>query len=255
MGNSSDFSAGGGHNLFDPDNKISGWGLNNDGQIGDGSTYHCSQPQTAVLEDGSIYYRLGGSNRIETANMVSLERWNYGANAVVLARDDDFPDALTGAPLAKAVDAPILLTNKEKLTPETKSEIERLNPVVIYILGSTGAVSDQIEKELTVNYKVIRLGGNDRYETSANIAKYLDWNKLNTKGQAIIAYGGNFPDALAVSSVAAFQKIPILVKQSHVKIGKSGKKQLLLGMMRYTMDINDTNIFSFEYAMKINLSF
>ncbi|MDP4161264.1 MAG: cell wall-binding repeat-containing protein, partial [Bacillota bacterium] len=62
---------------------------------------------------------------------------------------------------------------------------------------------------------VIRLGGYDQYETSAKIARYLKDNNLAAPGKAVIAYGENFPDALAVSSLAAYQHSPILLTRTH----------------------------------------
>lgn len=106
---------------------------------------------------------------------------------MVLTRGDDFPDALSGSTLAAAFDAPILLTDNKALSPETETEITRLHPSTIYILGGSGAVSDAIETSLEANYQVIRLAGSSRYDTAASIAYYLkDSGKLSTT-KAVIA--------------------------------------------------------------------
>ena len=160
---------------------------------------------------------------------------NYGTKAIVLTRADDFPDALTGTPLAYMLDAPILLTHSQTLSPETKAAIEELQPTDIYILGSSGAVSEEIERQLSQSYRVKRLGGKDRYETSAQIAQFM-WNEgfLDTE-KAVIAYGGNFPDALAVSSLAAYKHIPILLTETYalpsstqVTLQKLGVKETII---------------------------
>ncbi len=159
--------------------------------------------------------RLAGDSRTLTAIEISKEGWTAGSNAVILVRDNNFPDALAGAVLAAAYDAPILLTNSQSLSPDTALEIERLQAQTIYILGGTGAVSAAIEEDLSADYTVERITGGNRYETSANIAKYLqDNHKLLTK-KAVIAYAQNFPDALAISSWAAQNGVPILLSETN----------------------------------------
>ena len=160
--------------------------------------------------------RLAGTSRTLTAVQISKEGWPDGSNAVVLTRGDDFPDALAGSTLAAAFDSPILLTNKDVLSPETELEINRLNPTTVYILGSPGAVSNYIEDSLkSKGYEVTRLAGSTRYETAASIASYLkDEGKLPST-KAIIAYAHNFPDALAISSWAAHNGVPILLSNTN----------------------------------------
>lgn len=216
------FAAGGYHNLvvssYDPySNQIAvySWGLNDAGQLGDGTVFHeAALTQAVVFEPQFIFHRIAGKDRIQTAVAVSREGWFYGAETVVLSRDDDFPDALTGVTLADAYYAPILLTNKQTISPQTREEIARLQPKKIILLGSTGALSQEIEDELAKSYQVIRLGGQNRYETASAIARQLKENNLLKTDKAVIAYGQNFPDALAVSSLAAYQKIPILLTET-----------------------------------------
>ncbi len=215
MTNVLSISAGGFHGLaLKWDQSFWAWGYNSSGQVGDGSTYHRDSPAQCVLNQDAIYYRLAGANRDETAIAVSQEGWTYGAKAVILARDDDFPDALTSVPLAYMLDAPILLTNPNSLNADTKAEIDRLHPDNIYILGSTAAISSSIEQTLQAQYNVTRLGGKDRFETAANIALFLKEKGFVNSGQAVVAYGLNFPDALAISSLAAQQHLPILLTQT-----------------------------------------
>jgi hypothetical protein len=83
--------------------------------------------------------------------------------------------------LAEAYYCPILLTNKQTLSHQTEEEIARLRPKQIILLGSTGAISQEIEDELAESYKVIRLGGRDRYETAAAVARHLKENNLLKK--------------------------------------------------------------------------
>ncbi len=152
--------------------------------------------------------RLEGANRTLTAIAVAEKGWPNGATTVILTRDDDFPDALAGAPLARMNDAPILLTNSYTLSKETAQEIAKLHPTKIIILGSEGVVSAQIKADLEALYPTVeRIGGKDRFDTAAQISQRVG----NASGKVVIAYGMNFADALAVSPWAAKNGVPILL--------------------------------------------
>jgi alpha-tubulin suppressor-like RCC1 family protein len=237
-------SAGGGHTFISKYGiGAVGFGLNAFGQIGDGSFVHRVEPTQAQVNEEFISYRLAGQNRNQTATAVSEMGWNYGSQAVVLTREDDFPDALTGAPLAYALNAPILLTNSKHLTQTTEEELNRLQPKEVYLLGSTGAISEEIEQKLLEKYRVIRLGGADRYETSEKIALYLKNQGYIQEGKAIIAYGQNFPDALAVSSLAAYQRIPILLSETN-DLTEPTRKALQVLEVKSSIIVGGTGVIS-----------
>jgi putative cell wall-binding protein len=158
--------------------------------------------------------RIAGDSRTLTAVEISKEGWSEGSDSVILARGDKFPDALAGAVLAEAYEAPILLTDSKTLTAETAEEIERLEAKTIYILGGTGAISAEIETALSADYTVERISGDDRYETAANIAKHLQSKDKLQTNKAVNAYAQNFPDALAISSWAAQNGVPILLSET-----------------------------------------
>ncbi|MFP3440783.1 cell wall-binding repeat-containing protein, partial [Pantoea sp. SIMBA_133] len=112
----------------------------------------------AETDDGAIGYissiemtqlgeRLSGKDRYKTAVAISQKGWNH-ADTVVLARGGEFPDALAGTPLAYQHDAPMLLTEDNKLTDSTKKELERLEPNKVIILGSSGAITDKVSNEI-----------------------------------------------------------------------------------------------------------
>ncbi len=151
--------------------------------------------------------RIAGGDRYETAVCVSKEGWDL-ASTVILARGDDFPDALAGASLAYKYDAPILLTGSSSLNSKTLDEIKRLQATKCIILGGTGAISSVVESQLkSIDLSVDRIAGNNRYETASKIAKIVG----SPSKTAVIASGLNFPDALSISSYAAKNQIPILL--------------------------------------------
>ncbi|MGX7595077.1 cell wall-binding repeat-containing protein [Planococcus plakortidis] len=172
-------------------------------------------------------YRIEGQDRYNTAIEISQNAWTT-SNTVILTTGEDFPDALTGGPLAYKEKAPILLTRSKSLTKGTQEEITRLKAKKVIILGSEMAVSGEIESLLkSKGLNVERLGGANRYETASIIAARLSSQKV------VIGYGRNFPDILSVSSYAAKNGIPILLTKedkipAETKAALKGKNQTLV---------------------------
>ncbi|TCS83346.1 S8 family serine peptidase [Tepidibacillus fermentans] len=183
--------------------------------------------------------RIAGNNRFETAVKVSQNGWQT-ANTVILAYYNGFADALAGAPLAYQKDAPILLTESQKLTTATKTEIQRLKAKNIIIVGGTGVISTAVENELKLNMKlnVTRLGGKDRFATAKLIAGAM--GKTDT---AVVAYGFNFPDALAIAPYAAINGYPILLVDKNT-IPAMTKEALSVMGIRKTVIIGGTGVVS-----------
>lgn len=152
--------------------------------------------------------RISGSSRYKTAAKVSQTGWDR-SNTVVLARGDEYADALAGVPLAAKHDAPLLLSQSNKLTKVTKDEINRLNAKTVYILGGESALDKTVENELKkLGVTVKRISGSTRIETATAIAKEIGGKK------AVIVNGYNFPDALSVAGYAGQLGMPILLTQS-----------------------------------------
>lgn len=193
--------------------------------------------QIKVKTKGQSVKTIFGSSRYTTAIEVSKSGWDK-AETVILARGYDFPDALSGAPLAYQLNAPMLLTSKERLTPETKSELVRLRAKNVVILGGTGALSSEVEKELRgLELKVERIAGKNRYDTAAKIAKRMGGNPE----KAIVAYGQNFPDALAVASYAAMNGYPILLTDKEKIPNETGQA---LDNIKETILVGGTQVIS-----------
>lgn len=154
--------------------------------------------------------RLAGQDRYATAIEISKAGWERSQN-VVLATGEDFPDALCAAPLAKQLDAPILLTRKAGMNTALENELDRLGVKNIYIIGGTGAVSKDVEKKLiNKGVSTVRLYGSNRYATSLEIAKYMK-EKFSTSSDIVLATGENFPDALSIAPVASKKDMPIIL--------------------------------------------
>lgn len=154
-----------------------------------------------------VEQRLFGQTRHETAVLISQQGWNT-AGTVVLARGDDFPDALAGAPLAHMLNAPMLLTRTDRLTPMTKREILRLGARKAVILGGELAVSANVVNELrAMGLEIERISGSTRFETAKLIA-----DRLGEQHQEAIVINVNaFADAMAIAPYAARNRVPIVL--------------------------------------------
>lgn len=154
--------------------------------------------------------RLSGPDRIATAIAVADNSFGPGmAGAAVLARHDNFPDALAGGPLASAKDGPLLLTQPGGLDSRVSDALNRLVPKGrdVYLLGGAGAISPAVESAVNaLGYRAVRLSGNDRYETAVAIA-----GAVGSPADILITTGANFPDALGAGAAAGAQATPAVV--------------------------------------------
>lgn len=207
---------------------------------------HLATPQPFHLGDLNAgispliptWTRLQGTDRIDTAIRQAQKGWPQGSSSVILARADDFPDALAGVPLASQLNAPVLLTASKELDPRVLSALNALHPQNIYILGGIGAIGPEVTTVLEQNgwnqANLIRISGESRYETAASIAIAMAATSLPsiiTKGNislaalpqtvslrnvpaVVLATGDNFPDALSIASIAGEKKMPILLTSS-----------------------------------------
>ncbi|MFD5215738.1 cell wall-binding repeat-containing protein, partial [Microbacterium sp. NPDC058345] len=71
-----------------------------------------------------------------------------GVPVVYVANGMDFPDALAGAAAAGTLGGPVLLTSQSALPSSVKSELSRLAPKRVVVLGGTGVVSATVESAI-----------------------------------------------------------------------------------------------------------
>lgn len=139
-----------------------------------------------------------------------------GRRTVVLASGENWPDALSAAGLAGAHESPLLLTRKSALPSAVAARIASLGADKVFIVGGTGAVTDGVKAAVDAivpgsSTAVERISGATRYETASNVARYTlaAQGRPVWDGTALVATGGNFPDALAAGPVAASKGMPM----------------------------------------------
>jgi len=173
---------------------------------------------TGNIDYSGAISEVAGSNRYQTAVAASRVAFpGGGATTVVVASGENWPDALGAAALAGAVEGPVLLTRRDSLPGEVGAEIARLGAREAIIVGSSSAVGTGVQRALDAlnGVSVVRIGGRDRYETSALIAAET-LKRVRAAGGAlggpvVVTTGQNFPDALAASPIAYARVQPILL--------------------------------------------
>ena len=103
--------------------------------------------ELAKLSQGGAK-RWSGTDRFATSASISSQTFAPGVEKVYIANGAGFPDALAGGPVAGKNGAPILLVRKDTIPDATQTELKRLRPKEIVIIGGTGVVSRDVEMML-----------------------------------------------------------------------------------------------------------
>lgn len=98
--------------------------------------------------DGAVE-RLSGSDRYATSAAISARMFPVAVDTVFVATGENFPDALAGVPAAAREKAPLLLLRRDAIPEVIATQLQRLRPRRIVILGGSGAVSPATERELS----------------------------------------------------------------------------------------------------------
>ena len=152
------------------------------------------------------FSRIAGADRVATAVEVSMTM-HSSASTAILARADAFADALAAAPLAADLNAPVLLTPPDTLSPVVADELERLSVDRVIILGGAAALSESVEQAVEAEGPTVeRIAGEDRFATAAQIA-----SRIPPTGRVYVATGNDYPDALTAGAAAARLPAPLLL--------------------------------------------
>lgn len=152
--------------------------------------------------------RVSGEDRYATAAAVSRLAYPSGAAIAYVATGENWPDALTGGTAAGVLSAPLLLTNSTSLSPSTRTELERLNPSRIMVLGGTGAISTGVANQLAAIATTERVAGSDRYATGLAVSKRVFGPD---RPGVMVASGRNWPDALVAGPAVRHTRGPVLL--------------------------------------------
>ncbi|MCU1462812.1 MAG: hypothetical protein JWO37_2887 [Acidimicrobiales bacterium] len=158
---------------------------------------------TALQSAGYTVVRYQGNNRYSTAAAVAHDGLNDPPTQF-LATGTDFADALAGGAAAANVPggAVILLTNGSTMAPETSTYMAAHPAVAKFALGGPAAAADPTATPIV---------GSDRFDTSVKVATTF----FNHPVVVGIAYGFNFPDALAGGTHIGAKHGPLLLTDTN----------------------------------------
>lgn len=154
--------------------------------------------------------RIAGRDRFATAAAIATELRTHGelrhAYLVEGAHPDPrrgWPDAVSVAGLAATLQLPVLLATRDAVPPATLRALVDLRVDHVTLVGGTGALSTDVEQQLRAEgYRVDRIAGATRYETSLRLAEATA-QALPADPPTWVATGHTWPDALTAGPAAA----------------------------------------------------
>ena len=172
------------------------------------------QPSVQRVSAGS-----SATEPVGQAVALSQSVFAEGAAAhVVLARADDYADALAGTGLAMG-EGPVLYAGRADALPAaTRRELQRVLPRdrPVYLLGGEAALPAALEAELrSLGYQPLRISGGAREDTAAAAADEVVRRRrvlgVPESKAAILVTRGNWADAVAAGPLAAMSAVPIVL--------------------------------------------
>jgi len=174
--------------------------------------------------------RLSGEDRSSTAAAVSRSSFSGGADTVYIATGAAYADALAAGPAAVRNGGPVLLVERDRLPDATRTEVQRLRPRRIVLLGGTQAIGAAVEEELArMANGLDRIKGSDRYATAAAVSA------AHFAADVPVVYvssGEGFADALSGGAAAATQRGPVLLVRPDSIPSSSAEELRRLGPAR-----------------------
>jgi hypothetical protein len=187
---------------------------------------------------GIYAYRIGG-NSLEDVNMNIIKKYDPSPDKMALARNDLFPDALSGAAFALKNDAKIFLVGSNSVAPTLKSFILNLNTTENYIFGGPVAVSNSVVNELippTINVPPIQ------------IIPDINIPDLDIQVPGLVSTAGNTPGNISNYGFAAIKGdwIYFTLNEGLFKVKKDGSSldKLCDGLPLYLNVVGDFVYFS-----------
>lgn len=190
--------------------------------LGTGTGYGAGDPSRdiAVLAAGSSdVSRVQGPTRIDTAISAAEAGFPGGADSVVVANSQDWPDAMIGSALAGAVHGPLLIVNPSwsaTVAPVVAAEIEHLRAKNVYVVGDTTGIPSYTYAGLgavpgVTHIERVPPGASTAEKCKALAVRVKELRGGTTGGTVFVATDMKFPDALSASSLVAALKAPILL--------------------------------------------
>lgn len=162
----------------------------------------------------TAWTRLWGQTAYDTMAEVVRASGAFGdgsGGTVIVATGEGYWDALAASGLAGRLGAPVLITPKASLSAQARTEIARIAPERILVMGGPAAVTDTVLKELRAMCPdTDRVYGQNAQDTAIAIFRADDgWSRT-----AIVATSNGYWDALSIAPYAYAKGAPIFLTES-----------------------------------------
>jgi len=153
--------------------------------------------------------RLAGADREATSAAVSAHAFGPGVPVAYVVWGKSFPEAVAAAAAGAFRGGPVLLVDGTSISPAVASELGRLDPQSIVVVGGSNYVSNGVLQSLaSYSPNVTRIAGNDRDATVAALSKAT----YPAGGpRPYVVTGLKFPDALAAGPAPGRVGAPLLM--------------------------------------------
>ncbi|MFB2556764.1 cell wall-binding repeat-containing protein [Herbiconiux liangxiaofengii] len=176
-----------------------------------GTDLYAEVMMKALGDHNFTFSRISGADRYSGSVAISQAGFpdsGAGAPVVWVASGESFPDALSAGPAAAKQGGPLLLTTSNSLPSVVDTEIRRLHPAKIVLVGGTNTVNDTVRTALSNIAPTTRISGTDRYDASRKVATYAFGTSAP---KAYVATGVDFPDAISAGAAASGLKVPLIL--------------------------------------------
>ncbi|WP_419946532.1 cell wall-binding repeat-containing protein [Candidatus Poriferisodalis sp.] len=175
--------------------------------------------QSNSPESSDAVARLWGQDRYATSLAVAeavAEHAGGSLSTAVLVAGRSWTDAVTAAPLAGTLNAPVLLADpRDGVTEDTKAFMKRVGISRLVVVGSTQTLPVTALSGLSdIDSDVERITAANKYEASVAVAEAMGTPARLGSGYGqtvILASGEVFADALSAGPLGADKGIPILL--------------------------------------------
>ncbi|NTU88690.1 MAG: hypothetical protein HGA54_02130 [Actinobacteria bacterium] len=186
------------------------------GGTGAVSTRVADQVQSALEASSSetSIKRISGTDRIATATAVRMEIEALGmqGDTAIVVTSTGFADALSISPYCAWSNSPLFLAQPDgSLSSESLSAMSDYERVII--VGGTGVIPSSTQNALegiVGSGNVFRLGGSNRFETSANVSIWSVEQGMTFDGVCVTT-GFDYPDAVCGGAFAGSMDTVLLL--------------------------------------------
>nr|WP_308565630.1 cell wall-binding repeat-containing protein [uncultured Peptostreptococcus sp.] len=164
--------------------------------------------------------RIAGANRYETSEKIAEE---FGkSDVVVLASGTNFADALAAAPLAKKMNAPIVLVKKDSLSENAKKLVKEAKKV--YVIGGENTISNKLVDEIKGKDSGNNTASSGSGSSSGGGSSAPSVNKVEVKEIKVLGEGVNGADGAYNVSMDAGKSLKLTTEVIDTKLQKLAGK-------------------------------